>query len=190
MRIIDTDFSGLKVIELTVHQDQRGFFAETFRRDIFAAAGLPHEFVQANHARSNTAGVLRGLHFQTPPAAQAKLVWVTAGEVLDVVVDIRKGSPTFGRHFSIRLSADNFARLLIPRGFAHGYLTLTAPAEFQYMVDGYYAPELEGGLLWDDPDLGIDWGMTAPLLSEKDTRLPPFRELDSPFVYEPPGNPA
>ena len=187
MRIIDTDFPGLKVIELTVHQDERGFFAETFRRDVFQTAGLPCEFVQANHARSNTAGVLRGLHFQTPPAAQAKLVWVTVGEALDVVVDIRQGSPTFGRHFSIRLSAENFARLMIPRGFAHGYLTLTPQVEFQYMVDNYYAPGHESGLLWNDPDLGIDWGIASPVLSDKDTRLPRFKELHSPFLFEPAG---
>ena len=185
MRITPTDFPGLAVITPKVHRDERGFFLETYRREIFQAAGLPWDFVQTNHARSEQAGVLRGLHFQTPPAAQAKLVWVTAGEALDVVVDLRQGSPTFGRHFAIRLTADSFARLLIPKGFAHGYLTLTPGVEFQYMVDAYYAPEHEQGLRWDDPDLGVEWPLAAPVLADRDRAWPSLKDLDSPFVFAP-----
>ncbi len=183
MRITTTEFPGLVVITPKVHQDERGFFLETFRSDVFEAAGLPCDFVQANHARSEKAGVLRGMHFQAPPAAQSKLVWVTAGEALDVVVDLRQGSPTFGRHFSILLAARDFTRLLVPKGFAHGYVTLTPGVEFQYMVDAYYAPEQERGLLWSDPDLGIAWPVADPILAEKDRALPRLKDLASPFVF-------
>lgn len=185
MQITATEFPGLAVITPKVHQDERGFFLETFRRDIFEAAGLPCDFVQANHARSEKAGVLRGLHFQTPPDAQSKLVWVTAGEVLDVVVDLRQGSPTFGRHFSILLAARNFTRLLVPKGFAHGYVTLTPGVEFQYMVDAYYAPAQEQGLLWNDPDLGIAWPVSNPVLAGKDNTWPRLQDLVSPFIFAP-----
>ena len=185
MQITATEFPGLAVIAPKVHQDERGFFLETFRRDLFEAAGLRLDFVQANHARSGKAGVLRGLHYQAPPAAQAKLVWVTAGEVFDVVVDLRRGSPTFGRHFSIVLTAANFVRLLIPKGFAHGYLTLTPGVEFQYMVDAYYAPAHEQGLRWDDPDLSIDWPAPAPALADRDKTWPLLKDLSSPFVFAP-----
>ena len=185
MRITATEFPGLMVINPKVHQDKRGFFLDTYRRDVFEAAGLPWDFVQANHARSESAGVLRGLHFQAPPAAQAKLVWVTAGEAMDVAVDLRQGSPTFGRHFSIVLSAGNFTRLLVPKGFAHGYLTLTPGVEFQYMVDAYYAPAHERGITWNDPDLGINWPVPAPVLSDKDKILPRLKDLSSPFVFAP-----
>lgn len=185
MQITPTDFPGLAIITPNVHRDGRGFFLETYRREIFQAAGLPWDFVQTNHARSEQARVLRGLHFQAPPAAQAKLVWVTAGEALDVVVDLRRGSPAFGRHFAIRLTADNFTRLLVPKGFAHGYLTLTPGVEFQYMVDAYYAPAHEQGLRWDDPDLGIDWPVSAPVLADRDKTWPRLTDLNSPFVFVP-----
>ena len=183
MRITLTEFPGLAVITPKVHQDERGFFLETYRRDVFKKAGLPWDFVQANHARSETPGVLRGLHYQAPPAAQSKLVWVTAGRVLDVVVDLRRGSPTFGRQFSLELTADNFTRLLIPKGFAHAYLTLTPGTEFQYMVDAYYSPAHEQGIAWDDPDLGIAWPINDPLLSGKDKLLPRLKDIVSPFSF-------
>ena len=183
MRIEFTEFPGLAVITPKVHQDERGFFLETYRRDKLQAAGLPWDFTQANHARSETPGVLRGLHYQAPPTAQAKLVWVTAGEVFDVVVDIRRGSPTFGRHFSIKLTAREFTRLLVPKGFAHGYVTLTPGVEFQYMVDAYYSPAHEEGIAWDDPDLGIDWPVAEPLLSGKDKLLPRLKDIVSPFSF-------
>lgn len=183
MRITLTDFPGLVVITPKVHQDERGFFLETYRRDIFQEAGLPWDFVQANHARSETPGVLRGLHYQAPPMAQSKLVWITTGKVLDVVVDLRHDSPTFGRQFSLELTAGDFTRLLIPKGFAHGYLTLTAGVEFHYMVDAYYSPPHEQGIAWDDPDLGITWPISAPLLSEKDKILPRLKDIVTPFSF-------
>ena len=185
MQITLTDFPGLAVIHPKVHRDERGFFLETYRREMFQAAGLPWDFVQTNHARSEKAGVLRGLHYQVPPAAQAKLVWATSGQALDVVVDLRQGSPTFGRHFAIRLTAENFTRLLVPAGFAHGYLTLTPGVEFQYMVDAYYAPGHERGLRWNDPGLGIDWPVAAPVLADRDKAWPLLKDLDSPFVFAP-----
>ncbi len=185
MQITATEFPGLVVITPKVHQDERGFFLETYRREIFQNAGLPFDFVQTNHARSEQPGVLRGLHFQAPPTAQSKLVWVTSGEALDVVVDLRKGSPTFGRHFSIVLKAGAFNRLLVPKGFAHGYLTLTPGVEFQYMVDAYYSPAHEQGLVWNDPDLGIAWPVPAPVLSEKDKLLPRLKDMVSPFLFTP-----
>ncbi len=183
MRIEFTEFPGLAVITPKAHQDERGFFLETYRRDRLREAGLAWDFVQANHARSETPGVLRGMHYQAPPMAQAKLVWVTAGEVLDVAVDIRRGSPTFGRHFSIKLTARGFTRLLVPEGFAHGYVTLTPGVEFQYMVDAYYSPAHEEGIAWDDPDLGIAWPVAEPLLSGKDKLLPRLKDIVSPFSF-------
>ncbi len=185
MRIHATGLPGLVILEPVVHRDHRGFFLETFRKETLAQAGLPHEFVQDNHARSEQCGVLRGLHFQLPPAAQAKLVWVTRGSVLDVVVDLRRGSPTFGHHYAITLSADNFKRLLVPRGFAHGYMTLEPGTEFQYKVDALYAPQLEAGIRYNDPDLGIVWPAMPPILSDKDTVLPRLAEFESPFLFDP-----
>ncbi|MBQ4132251.1 MAG: dTDP-4-dehydrorhamnose 3,5-epimerase [Desulfovibrionaceae bacterium] len=190
MQIIKTDFPELLIFEPAVHRDARGFFLETFREEHFARLGIDFHCVQANQSFSAECGVLRGLHFQKPPKAQAKLVWVTRGEVLDVVVDMRPDSPTWGRHFSLRLSEANFRRLFVPKGFAHGYLTLTPETEFNYMVDAYYAPDHEGGVLWNDPELGIDWPLeqisaTAPILSEKDKKLPLFSELKN--VFQTPG---
>jgi dTDP-4-dehydrorhamnose 3,5-epimerase len=181
---IDTGLPGLFLVEPRVFRDQRGFFLESYRRSFLAeACGRDVEFVQDNHALSTTAGVLRGLHFQRPPAAQAKLVRVTRGAVLDVAVDLRTGSPTYGRSYATELSADNFLQLFIPRGFAHGYLTLTDNVEFEYKVDAYYAPEHDAGLAWNDPDLGIDWPVDGPVLSDKDRALPPFAGFVSPFVF-------
>ncbi len=184
MQVEATGIPGLMVLTPKVWGDKRGFFLETHSRKTFLDNGLDYEFVQDNHARSGPVGVLRGLHFQKPPAAQAKLVWCTRGAVYDAVVDLRKGSPTFGKSFGLELSEDNFKRLMIPRGFAHGYATLTENAEFQYKVDGYYAPEHDAGIIWNDPDLGIDWPVTNPLLSDKDQILPRLCEIESPFVFE------
>jgi dTDP-4-dehydrorhamnose 3,5-epimerase len=157
---------------------------ETYSRRDFSALGMSSEFVQDNHARSESAGVLRGLHFQRPPYAQAKLVRVVRGSVLDVVVDLRIGSPAFGQWFSVELSADNKRQLFVPRGFAHAYLTLEPGTEFLYKVDNYYAPEHEGGLRWNDPDLAIAWPEQNPRLSAKDEELDLWRSFQSPFTYE------
>lgn len=184
MRFIPTEFPGLLIVEPRVFQDQRGYFLESHSQSRFAAAGLNYAFIQDNHAFSRTPGVLRGLHLQLPPAAQAKLVRVIHGRVLDVVLDLRKGSPTYGRTYALELSGENFLQLLIPRGFAHAYLTLTPDTDFLYKVDAPYAPETEAGVAWDDPDLGVDWPVGQPILSDKDKTLPRLRDFDSPFVFE------
>ena len=159
--------------------DARGFFSETFRETMFQENGIAGPFVQDNHAFSVEAGVLRGLHFQRAPKAQAKLVRCTRGVIFDVAVDIREGSPTFGQHVSAELTAENGAQLFIPEGFAHGYLTLTRNCDVQYKVTDYYSPEDEGGLAWDDPELGIDWPLESDALelSEKDKSLPKLSDL-------------
>ncbi len=183
MRFQATDFPGLYVLTPKVFSDARGFFVETYSRKVFAEQGLDIGFVQDNHARSEAKGVLRGLHFQVPPAAQAKLVRVSRGAVFDVVVDLRAGSPTFGRRHAEVLSAENFRQLLIPKGFAHAYLTLEAGTEFQYKVDAFYDSGLETGLFWNDPDLKIEWPEKNPVLSDKDKALPLWRDFTSPFVF-------
>lgn len=180
MEIIPTPIEGLKVIQPKVWGDARGHFFESYSEAAFEAAGLPTDFVQDNQSLS-AAGILRGLHFQAPPFAQGKLVRVIAGAVLDVVVDIRKSSPTYGQHFKIELSADNKKMLWIPPGFAHGFLTLQDDTIFVYKVTGLYNKESEGGLLWNDPELGIDWGVADPLLSDKDKVLPCLADFKTPF---------
>ncbi|NNE29589.1 MAG: dTDP-4-dehydrorhamnose 3,5-epimerase [Saprospiraceae bacterium] len=177
MPFIETGIKGLKIFEPRVWEDDRGYFFEAFNKRIFFEEGLEREFVQDNQARS-TFGVLRGLHYQVPPFAQAKLVRVLKGEVLDVVVDIRPESETYGSHYSTILSEKNKRQLYVPRGFAHGYVVLSETAEFFYKCDNYYQQESEGGIFWSDPQLGIDW-MIDPLeaiLSTKDVLLPRFGE--------------
>lgn len=188
MQVHETGFPGLLVLEPRVFQDERGFFLESYNRESFGRLGIHCEFVQDNHAYSKDISVLRGFHFQAPPAAQAKLVWVTRGAVLDVVVDLRKGSPMYGKWQHVILSAANFKRMFIPRGFGHAYVTIMPDTEFQYKVDAPYAPECEGGIAWDDPDIGMEWAVAlqgrAPVMSEKDKRLPKLADFDSPFIYE------
>jgi dTDP-4-dehydrorhamnose 3,5-epimerase len=164
--------------------DARGFFSETYRASQFAAAGLPTDFVQDNHSYSAEVGVLRGLHFQAPPAAQGKLVRVTRGALFDVAVDIRVGSPTYGKHASAVLSAENWTQMWIPAGFAHGFLTLEPDTEVQYKVTGgEYAAALEGGLSWDDPALGIAWPAAPKVLSDRDRGWPKLATFTSPFQF-------
>ena len=171
VKVVSTDLPGLFVIEPTVHADARGAFTETWRKDKFAEAGLVADFVQDNESVSKK-GVLRGLHFQHPDG-QLKLVRVSRGEVFDAVVDVRRGSPTFGKAFWTTLSAENHRQLWIPAGFAHGFLALTDDAVFHYKVTTHYAPASERGILWNDPALGIPWPATAaPLVSPKDVALP------------------
>ena len=168
------------VIEPRVHHDERGFFSETFNRREFARLGLDLEIVQDNHARSRR-GVLRGLHFQDASAPQGKLVRCTRGLVFDVAVDLRVGSPTFGRWVAEELSEGNMRQLWIPPGFAHGYAVLSELAEVQYKCTGYYEPRAERSLAWNDPTVGIDWPITSPVLSEKDARAPTLAEyLEAP----------
>lgn len=173
MGFIPTPIEGLWVFEPAVFEDDRGWFYESYRKDLFEKAGLHYDFIQDNEAASSY-GVLRGLHFQTGESAQAKLVRVTQGEVLDVVVDIRPGSFSYGQHYSIQLSASNRKQLMVPRGFAHGYVVLSPKAVFQYKCDNYYDPGREGGLRYNDPELGIDWILPGKdlILSDKDQRWP------------------
>ncbi|MFP5257643.1 MAG: dTDP-4-dehydrorhamnose 3,5-epimerase [Acidobacteriota bacterium] len=185
MEVSQTGIPGLVVVRPKVFGDHRGFFLETYSRQAYAEAGLDYDFVQDNHARSGPRGVLRGLHFQLPPATQAKLVWVTRGAVYDVVVDLRVGSPTYKKWFGIELSETNFQRLMVPRGFAHGYVTLTEDAEFMYKVDAPYAPAMDAGIAWNDPDIGVVWPVTDPVLSAKDAAQPRLAEVGSPFAYAP-----
>lgn len=169
---------GLLLIEPRKFADHRGFFSETFRESALAEAGFTRRFVQDNHSLSVTPGTLRGLHFQKPPHAQDKLIRVLRGRILDVAVDIRDSSPTFGQHAAAELSAENGRQLLVPAGFAHGFVTLEPDTEVYYKVTTYYAPESDSGILWNDPALGIDWGLSsAPVLSAKDEVLPPLSEL-------------
>lgn len=160
------------------HGDARGWFAETWSRRALADAGIEADFVQDNQAFNAKAGTIRGLHFQTAPHAQAKLVRSLRGAIYDVAVDLRAGSPTYGRWVGARLTAEGGEQLFVPRGFAHGYCTLTDDCELFYKVDGLYAPNTEGGLIWNDPDLGIDWPLSGePVLSEKDKVLPRLKDM-------------
>ena len=184
MEVIQTAIEGLVIIEPKIFKDARGYFFESFSQRDFSEKVRAVDFVQDNESRS-TCGVLRGLHFQRPPHAQSKLVRCVRGAVLDVAVDIRRGSPTYGRHVAVELTEDNHLQLFIPRGFAHGFAVLSEEAVFQYKCDDYYAPEAEDGIAWDDPALGIDWRIPEEkiILSEKDTRHPLLRDFVSPFEY-------
>lgn len=185
MKFIRQAIPDLILIEPQVRGDARGYFVESFRQDLLAQElGYSPDFCQDNESFSRR-GVLRGLHFQLPPFAQSKLVQVLEGEVLDVCVDIRQGSPTFGQHLATRLSADNKQQLFVPRGFAHGFVVLSETARFAYKVDNYYAPEHDRGLAFDDPELGIDWLLPPELLqlSAKDLAQPKLSELPLAFSY-------
>ena len=174
------------LVRPTKFGDARGYFMETYSTEAFAAAGIGAVFVQDNQSLSAARGVVRGLHFQAPPAAQAKLVRVLKGAIFDVAVDIRAGSPSYGRWCAAKLSSDGAEQLFVPRGFAHGFCTLEPGTEVVYKVDGPYAPQAEGGLIWNDPELAIDWPITAAeaQLSGKDALLPGFTDFISPFRYE------
>ena len=173
------NLSGLVIIEPRVFEDERGFFMEVFKRSDFNAAGIP-DFVQENHSHSSK-GTLRGLHFQRAPRAQGKLVRVLVGEVFDVAVDIRRGSPSYGRWQGVSLSEENRRMLYIPPGYAHGFCVLSDVAELMYLTSAEYARELEGGIIWNDPDLGVEWPVTNPFLSERDSTWPRLREAGSCF---------
>lgn len=176
MEVRDTPIAGLKIVQPKVWGDARGHFFESYSEAAFKEAVLPTDFVQDNQSLS-AKGILRGLHFQKPPYAQGKLVRVIKGAVLDVVVDLRSSSPTYGQHHAIELNEDNKTMFWIPPGFAHGFLTLADDTIFVYKVTGLYNKESEGGLLWNDPALGIDWGIENPLLSDKDRIQPLLSEL-------------
>ena len=184
MNIIKTEIDGVVIIEPRLFKDDRGYFFESYSEKDFNAQVREIKFVQDNESKSSY-GVLRGLHFQKPPYAQSKLVRVIKGAVLDVAVDIRKGSPTFGKHVAVELTEDNHRQFFIPRGFAHGFSVLTPEVIFQYKCDNFYAPQSEGALAWDDPDLGIDWRIPSDkiILSEKDKRHPRLKNAEWLFNY-------
>lgn len=183
MEITLTDIPDVVIVRPDRHGDERGFFSETFRASWFADRGL--DFVQDNHSLSAAVGTVRGLHFQAPPRAQDKLVRVVRGAVVDVAVDVRVGSPTFGEHVAVELSAQNWCALLVPKGFAHGFCTLVPDTEVLYKVTDYYSAEHDGGILWNDPVLGIEWPVTADtaVVSGKDAAAPTFDGWSSPFSY-------
>lgn len=185
MEVIKTDIEGVVIIEPKIFGDARGYFYESFNAAEFESkTGIETTFVQDNQSKSSY-GVLRGLHFQKPPYAQSKLVRVVQGYVVDVAVDIRKGSPTFGKYVAVELSDENHRQLFIPRGFAHGFIVKSPTAIFQYKCDNLYAPQAEGAIAWDDPNIGIDWGVDANdiLLSEKDKHHPTLAEAQYLFDY-------
>ena len=184
MEVIKTAIDGVVIIEPRIFADDRGYFFESFSERDFNAQVRTVHFVQDNESRS-CYGVLRGLHFQKPPYAQSKLVRVVKGAVLDVAVDIRRGSPTFGQHVAVELSAENHRQFFIPRGFAHGFSVLTDDVVFQYKCDNFYHPEADGGICITDQTLGIDWKipLSEALLSEKDKMHPLLADFDSPFIY-------
>lgn len=185
MQIEETGLEGVKILTPNRFGDARGFFSESWNRMRMAEAGLDYDFVQDNHSVSAAVGTLRGLHYQSPPHAQAKLVRCGRGALFDVAVDVRLGSPTYLKWVGVDLTAENGKQILIPAGCLHGFVTRVADTEIVYKCTDYYAPDCDGAVRWDDPDLGIDWGLTAaPILSDKDTKAPRLSELDNPFTYE------
>lgn len=181
MEVIKTDFEGLYVIEPKVFGDNRGWFFESYTKERYESFGLKADFVQDNQSYSKEKGTVRGLHFQKNPMAQLKLIRCTRGRIIDTVVDIRKSSKTYKKHFSIELSPENAKQLWIPRGFAHGFVTLTEDCEIQYKVDNYYSPECDRSIKYNDPEFGIDWGVENPVLSQKDLKAPLLADSDADF---------
>lgn len=181
MEFIKTELEGVYIAEPRVFGDNRGFFMESWSEREFEKAGLHYDFVQDNHSSSTVKGTLRGIHFQRGDKAQAKLVRCVRGAVMDVAVDLRPSSPTYKKWVSVELSEENKRQLLIPRGFGHGFVTLTDHVEFLYKADNPYAPESEGGIRWNDPDLAVDWGVEDPILSAKDKIAPFFKDAVTGF---------
>ncbi|WP_025689639.1 dTDP-4-dehydrorhamnose 3,5-epimerase [Paenibacillus zanthoxyli] len=184
MKFTQTNLEGVLIVEPTVFGDHRGWFMETYSQAKFLEQGIDLNFVQDNQSYSAVKGTLRGLHYQLNPKAQTKLVRCTRGSIFDVAVDIRQGSPSYGKWFGIELSADNKKQLLIPKGFAHGFMTLTEDVEVQYKCDELYAPECDGGILWNDPGIGVEWPIdVVPVLSAKDEKAPLLKDANLNFVY-------
>ena len=181
MNLIKTKLEGVYILEPRVFGDERGWFMETYSK--IKTPEIARDFVQDNHSYSKEKGILRGIHFQNGEHAQAKLVRCIRGAVLDVAVDLRKGSPTYMQWEAVELSAENKKQLFIPRGFGHGFLTLTEDVEFVYKTDNYYNYESDRSIIWNDPDIGVDWGTENPILSEKDSSAPRLRDSDCSFRY-------
>jgi dTDP-4-dehydrorhamnose 3,5-epimerase len=184
VKVHKSNFEGVILLEPKVFNDERGFFVETYNEQLFEANGLKVHFVQDNHSLSKQAGTIRGMHYQLNPKAQAKLVRVTRGAIFDVVLDIRKNSPTYGKWQGFILSEDNKRQIFVPKGFAHGFCTLVENTEVQYKVDEYYSPEHDRGISWKDPYLGIDWPAANPVLSEKDLTQPCLNDAVTNFEEE------
>jgi dTDP-4-dehydrorhamnose 3,5-epimerase len=185
MNKVETKLPGVVILEPKVFGDHRGYFMESYNKKIFEELGLHYDFIQDNQSLSAPVGTLRGLHFQLNPKAQTKVVRCITGAIYDVAVDIRKGSPTYGQWVGVILSEHNKRQLLVPKGFAHGFCTIVPDTTVAYKVDEYYSPEHDGGILWNDPALGIDWPTANPILSEKDTKHPTLAEATHlNFVYE------
>ena len=183
MKIEETPLPGVKILTPNRFGDARGFFSESWSRRVLAEHGIDLDFVQDNHSVSEAVGTVRGLHYQSPPHAQDKLVRCGRGAMFDVAVDIRKGSPSYGKWFGIELTAENGRQLLVPKGFLHGFITRMSDTEIIYKCTDYYAPECDGAVAWDS--CGIDWGFDGPpVLSEKDAAAPKLADFDSPFVWE------
>ncbi|MFA6709616.1 MAG: dTDP-4-dehydrorhamnose 3,5-epimerase [Fusobacterium sp.] len=183
MKVLKTNIEGLYIIEPKVFGDNRGWFMESWSQKKMEEAGLHYNFIQDNHSYSSVKGTLRGLHFQKGEHSQAKLVRCAKGAVLDIAVDLRKGSPTYKKWYSIELSAENKKQFLIPRGFAHGFLTLTDEVEFLYKADNYYNFESDRNIIWNDEEVGVEWGISNPILSEKDAKAPKLCDSDADFIY-------
>ena len=183
MQVIKTELLDMYILEPTVFEDDRGWMMESWSAAKMEAGGLKYEFVQDNHSFSVKKGVLRGVHFQKGDAAQTKLVRCTSGAILDVAVDLRKGSPTYKKWVAVELSAKNKRQILVPRGFGHGFLTLTENVEFLYKVDNVYNFEADRSIRWDDPELAIDWGIKNPILAKRDAEAPFLRDSDCDFVW-------
>ncbi|SCX77242.1 dTDP-4-dehydrorhamnose 3,5-epimerase [Alkaliphilus peptidifermentans] len=183
MNIVKTEIEDVVIIEPKVFGDRRGWFTETYSKEKFKELGIDIDFIQDNHSLSAQKGTLRGLHFQLNPKAQTKLVRCTKGKILDVAVDIRKASPTYKKWVAVELTEENKKQLLVPKGFAHGFITLTDNVEVQYKVDEYYSPENDRSIRFDDPEIGVDWDMDNPILSEKDLNAPMLSESDANFKY-------
>lgn len=186
MKLEQTVLQGVVILTPARHGDDRGFFSESWNKSRLDQAGLNYDFIQDNHSVSENSGTVRGLHFQSPPHAQAKLVRCGQGALLDVAVDIRRGSPTFGKWVGVELTAQNGKQLLIPAGFLHGFVTRTPNTEIIYKCTDYYAPDCDASVRYDDPYIGIDWGLDeeAPRLSDKDRDAPYLADIDTPFIFE------
>ena len=183
MKIHKTFLEEVVLFEPDIFRDERGYFTESFNEKKLKSLDIDFKGVQDNHCLSEKKGTLRGLHYQLNPAAQTKIVRVIAGEIFDVAVDIRQGSPTFGQWEGITLSAENRLQIFVPKGFAHGYISLTSNTEVLYKVDEFYSPDYERSILWNDPDIGIDWPLKNPILAEKDLNAPRFRNAEINFSY-------
>lgn len=183
MNIVKTDIEDVIIIEPKLFGDHRGWFTETYSKEKFIELGIDIDFIQDNHSFSAQKGTLRGLHFQLNPKAQTKLIRCTKGKMLDVAVDLREGSPTYKKWIAVELTEENKKQLLIPKGFAHGFLTLTDDVEVQYKVDEYYSPENDRSIRFDDPEIGIIWGVDSPILSDKDLNAPLLKESDVNFKF-------